>query len=225
MRLLDVACGTGAMARHALSRVEPGGSVAGLDINPPMLTVARRLAPQIDWQEGSAESLPWTDGTFDVVTCQFGLMFFADQVTALREMWRVLRPGGQLALTVWDELAHSPGFAAMVDLLDRSAGTEAAAALRAPFSLGRPESIRQLFETAGIDPIEIATLPGEARFPSIDDYVTTEVRGWTLSEVISDEAFARLAGEARTALASFEQADRTLSFPAPAHLVLAQRHG
>ncbi len=93
-RVLDVACGTGVLARAVAARVSPGGSVAGLDMNPGMLTVAGRVAPAIAWRQGAAESLPYADASFDAVVSQFGLMFFADRQTALREMMRVLAPGG-----------------------------------------------------------------------------------------------------------------------------------
>src|SRR5919108_885014 len=74
-KVLDVACGTGILARAALAQVSPGGSVAGLDLNPGMLAVATKLEPQIAWRQGMAESLPYPDESFDVVISQFGLMF------------------------------------------------------------------------------------------------------------------------------------------------------
>ena len=102
-RVLDVACGTGILAREAASRVGPAGFVAGLDVAPEMLTVARRLAPGIEWRQGTAESLPYTDRSFDAVVSQFGLMFFTDRRQALSEMLRVLAPGG-----IWRLLCGTP---------------------------------------------------------------------------------------------------------------------
>jgi ubiquinone/menaquinone biosynthesis C-methylase UbiE len=98
--VLDVACGTGVVAREAARRVGPAGAVAGLDRNEGMLAVARRMAPGIAWRHGLAEALPFPDGAFDAVICQFGLMFFEDRGKALGEMWRALRPGGRLAVAV-----------------------------------------------------------------------------------------------------------------------------
>ena len=90
--MLDVACGTGVLARAVADRVGAKGSVVGLDVNPGMLAVAERLAPSITWRQGRAESLPFEKEDFDAVLSQFALMFFEDQVAALEEMKRVLRP-------------------------------------------------------------------------------------------------------------------------------------
>jgi len=104
--VLDVACGTGVVTRAAAERVASGGRVAGIDLNPGMIAVARSLPPTagaaIEWHEASALALPFADSGFDVVLCQQGLQFFPDKALALREMRRVLRPGGRLALSVWN---------------------------------------------------------------------------------------------------------------------------
>jgi ubiquinone/menaquinone biosynthesis C-methylase UbiE len=139
--VLDVACGTGVLAREAARRVQPGGTVTGLDRNEGMLAVARRKAPDIKWRLGRAEALPFEDGAIDAVLSQFGLMFFEDRTVALREMWRVLRPGGWLTAAVWDRLDQSPGYAIMAALLQRMFGDGIADALRAPYALGDPEAL------------------------------------------------------------------------------------
>jgi ubiquinone/menaquinone biosynthesis C-methylase UbiE len=104
-RVVDIACGTGVIARTAAVKVGPTGVVAGVDLNPGMLTVARSLKPTDDaasvhWHEASADRLPLPDGSFDIAYCQLGLQFFADRPAALREMRRVLSSGGRLALMV-----------------------------------------------------------------------------------------------------------------------------
>ena len=219
--VLDVACGTGVFARTAASRVAPGGAVTGLDRNAGMLTAARSAAPDIDWREGMAERLPFRDAAFDAVACQFGLMFFEDRTQALREMWRVLRPGGRLAVAVWGAAEASPGYAAMIALLDRLFGKRAADALRAPFVLGETADVRAEFAKAGIAAIQIQTIAGRARFPSIAAWVHTDIKGWTLADMIDDVQFAELREAARTALAPFARADGTVSFAAPAHIASA----
>src|SRR5690349_10875761 len=94
-RVVDIACGTGIIARVAAVKVGPTGAVAGIDLNPGMLAVARSLkttndAASVQWHEASADRLPLSDGSFDIAYCQLGLQFFADRPAALREMRRVL---------------------------------------------------------------------------------------------------------------------------------------
>ena len=134
--VLDVACGTGVLARHIINLVGESGEVTGLDINPGMLAVAKRKSTVINWQEGKAEALPFEDATFDAVVSQFGLMFFDNRQAAIDEMIRVLKPGGHLAVAVWDTLENTPGYLAMVALLTRLFGAATANGLRMPYVLG-----------------------------------------------------------------------------------------
>jgi ubiquinone/menaquinone biosynthesis C-methylase UbiE len=188
-RLLDVACGTGVLAREAARRVGNRGKVVGLDSNPGMLAVAARVAPLLEWQCGDAQALPFPDGSFDVVASQFGLMFFGDRVRALREMLRVLVPGGRLVACVWDAIDNIPAYALELDLLARLAGDAAAAALQAPFALGERKQVEQLFEDAGAEGVTAVTLTGAARFPSIREMIEADVRGWLpLAGVVLTEA-------------------------------------
>lgn len=221
--VLDVACGTGVVAREAARRLDDPGKVAGLDCNDGMLAVARRIAPDIDWRLGQAESLPFNDAAFDVVACQFALMFFEDRVAALDEMWRVLKPGGRLAVATWDRLAHSPGYDAMVTLLQRLFGARTAAALRAPFVLGDPDMLSALAAEAGIGDVKTETRDDVVTFPSLDDWVHTDVKGWTLADMIDDAQFQALLDTARSELVDFVQADGTVSFAAPAHILSARK--
>lgn len=220
-KVLDVACGTGVLAREAARRVQPGGAVTGLDRNEGMLSVARRKAPDIDWRLGMAESLPFADAAIDAVVSQFGVMFFEDRRAALSEMWRVLRPGGRLAVAVWDSLDRTPGYAAMAALLQRLFGDRVADALRAPFALGDLEALRSLFTEAGITKVEIRTSDGTARFPSIESWVHTDVKGWTLADLIDDEQYDELRWAAEKELTPFVESDGIVAFRAPAHIVQA----
>lgn len=222
MRVLDVACGTGVLARSAAERVG-AGAVVGLDVNPGMLAVARRHHAAIDWREGRAEKLPFEDASFDAVLSQFGLMFFDDRGAALREMWRVLRPGGRLAVAVWDSLERTPGYAAMTALLRRLFGEEIAGALRAPYCLGDTRELTGMLEQAGIGNTRIETLAGTARFPSIPSWVRTDIKGWTLADRIDDAQLARLLTEAQRELRQLAAADGTVSFAHPAHVVTATK--
>src|SRR4029450_3806767 len=154
-RVVDVACGTGIVARIAATRVGPTGAVVGVDLNPGMLSVARSAStdPQshapIQWQEASADKLPFPDGSFDIVYCQLGLQFFSDRVAALREMRRVLGAEGRLALMVWRGMHESPGFAALAEALDRHVGQAAATIMRAPFALSDADQLAALVRNVG----------------------------------------------------------------------------
>jgi len=224
-RVLDVACGTGVLARAAAARVSPEGSVAGLDLNPGMLAVAERVAPEIAWRQGPAESLPYADASFDAVVSQFGLMFFTDRQAALHEMVRVLAPGGRLAVAVCGTLDATPGYAALVALLQRRVGERAADALRSPFVLGDPQELSALFTNAGIASARVTTQVGTTRFPNIRSWVESDVKGWLpLVEVVLDERQNEaLLAEAERALQAFVTSNETVEFVMPAHIVTARK--
>ncbi len=222
-RVLDVACGTGILTRAAAARVGTSGAVTGLDVNPGMLAVARRHAEDVDWREARAEALPFEDGRFDAVLCQFGLMFFDDRVAALRETWRVLRPGGRLAIAVWDSMQRAPGYAAMSSLLRRLFGDEIAGALEAPYSLGDTRALSALLAAAGLPRSTIETVDGMARFPSIADWVRTDIKGWTLADRIDDAQLAQLQEQAGGELKPFLDTGGAVAFAHPAHIVIATK--
>jgi ubiquinone/menaquinone biosynthesis C-methylase UbiE len=156
-RVVDVACGTGIVARIAATRVGPTGALVGVDLNPGMLDVARSIAPTgwLQWQEASADKLPFPDGSFNVVYCQLGLQFFADRAAALREMLRVSSAEGRLALMVWRSIHESPGFAILAEALERHIGQAAAAIMRAPFGLSNADELEALVRTAGFQGVTI----------------------------------------------------------------------
>jgi ubiquinone/menaquinone biosynthesis C-methylase UbiE len=217
--VLDVACGTGILAREATEIVGPRGSVTGVDINEGMLDVARRKSTNISWKVGPAEALPFETDFFDRVVSQFGLMFFEDPVRAIREMGRVVRPGGKIAVAVWDSLAATPGYAMVAEILAELFGSEAARSIEAPYALGDPQVLTALFAQAGMANVQIQTLTGTARFASIESWIYTDIKGWTLADVIDDEGYERLKQYAPERLSRFVQADGSVAFDAPAHIV------
>jgi ubiquinone/menaquinone biosynthesis C-methylase UbiE len=221
--VLDVGCGTGVVARLAASRAGSGGRVAGVDANPGMLAVASRLVPQIDWRLGRAESLPFGDAAFDVVFCQFALMFFDDREAALRGMWRTLRPGGRLVVSVFDTLARNTAYAAMAEALQRHVGEVAAAALRMPFSLGDQGGLRALCAAADIHSAEVAAMQGQAGFASVRDMALADIRGWFPLAGISvdDPTIEALVTDVTPALGRFVDTHGRVEFPVSAHFVTA----
>lgn len=224
-RVLDVACGTGVVARGAAERVGPGGRVTGLDVNPGMLAVARRLAPAIEWRQGEAEKLPFADGSFDAVLCQFGLMFFADRAQALSEMMRVLAPGGRLGVSVFDSLESNTPYRFMVEVLGRRIDPHAAGALSLPFALGDAAELGALSEAAGIPAPAIVRCEGRARFASVRDMVLSDVRGWFPFAGIRPDAATidAVVADAEAALAEFRTPDGAVTFPNFVYIVTAAK--
>ena len=185
-RVLDVACGTGVVVRAAAGAVGPTGTVAGLDINPGMLTRARKQVPSgnsVQWYEASAEAMPLPDRSFDVVLCQMGLQFMANKPAAIAEMYRVLVPGGRALVTV-------PGpepdlFSIMGDALGRWIGPEAAAFERTVFSLHDEAEIRKLLEKAGFGRVEVKAATARLDVPEPQEFLwqyttSTPMIGWVM---------------------------------------------
>jgi ubiquinone/menaquinone biosynthesis C-methylase UbiE len=226
-RVLDVACGTGVVARLAAERVATGGRVVGLDLNPGMLAIARSVASltPIDWREGNAVALPFEGGAFDVVLCQQGVQFFPDRPAALREMHRVLVPGGRLGLATWRPIQQSPGFAALARAMERHVGPEAAALVQAPFSFGDAGELRALVLGAGFWDVEIRPAAKPLRFPSVDEFVWRYVAASPLAGQVSqvdDRARAALVADVRDGLRAHVSPDG-LEFPIESHLTVACR--
>jgi SAM-dependent methyltransferase len=226
-RVLDVACGTGILAREASSRVGANGHVAALDRSAGMLAVAERVAPAVEWQQGSAESLPYPDHSFDAVVSQFGLMFFTDRIKSICEMLRVLVPDGHLAVAVWDSLDHIPAYSAEVSLLERIAGKNAADALRAPFVLGDRRELETLFKSAGVASVEIETHRGKARFPNIRTMVEADLRGWlpVMGVLLAEEQIQEILAQAEQDLSPYMTQQGCVAFKLPAHIVKGKRAG
>ena len=121
MRVLDLASGVGDPALSIAAEVGPSGRVTASDMGPGMISLAEKLArkkglPNIEFREANAESLPFADSSYDVLTCRFGIMFFPDLGKALRECFRVLKPGARAAFVAWGK-KEQPFFAATAGIL------------------------------------------------------------------------------------------------------------
>jgi ubiquinone/menaquinone biosynthesis C-methylase UbiE len=224
-RVLDVACGTGVVARAAGSRVGFMGTVVGLDRNAGMLEVARSLAwtaaAQVEWREANALELPFEDGSFDLVLCQQGIQFFADRPAALLEMRRVLTPAGRLALSVWRPIQYAPGFESLHDALTRHVGPEAG--ILGPFALGDAEELQSLVGGAGFGDIIIRPAAKILQFPSVDEFVWRYVVATPVATIVAhvdDEIRAAIVEDVATDLKESMNAGG-LAFPIETHLVLA----
>ncbi len=232
-RVLDVACGTGIVAREAAPLVGGAGQVVGLDMNPAMLGVARaRPAPvgaTIHWQEGNAGALPFPDSAFDVVLCQHGLPFFPDRVGAVREMHRVLTPGGRAVVIVLQTLSRHPVFEALMESVARNLSLPASA-VTTPFVLCDAEELRDLFRVAGFGAVDIFPESTTVRFVDPERFVPLAVT----SSAAAVPAFAQLNEPARAALLATVRAEvepiirgfrdtEAVTFPMFAHVAVASR--
>jgi ubiquinone/menaquinone biosynthesis C-methylase UbiE len=204
--VLDVACGTGIVARTAAGTLKGRGRVVGLDLNEAMLAVARRVRPDLEWRQGDAAKLPFPDGSFDTVLCQMALMFFPERAAALGEMRRVVAAGGTVALVVPGRLASQPAWGPFVAMVARHAGPEAVALLSTYWACGDLDELTALVESAGLEVVRTRTRLGTARFESVEAFVATEVESTPLVDRISREVYARIREEARDVLRSFTTA-------------------
>ena len=203
--------------------------VAAVDLNSGMLNVARSLksiddAASVQWQEASADRLPYPDGSFDVAFCQLGLQFFADRPAALREMRRALSINGRLAIMVWSAIQESPGFAAFAEILERNVGPAAATIMRAPFGLSDAEELSRLVASADFRDIAVQQRVGAVEFPSVQRFVASYIAGSPLAGHVSqasDAARKSLTADTKLALEKYV-GSRGLSFPIAAHLLTAK---
>lgn len=175
-RVLDVGCGTGIVAREVTARRGATGAVTGIDVSPNMLAVARASAAgagaAIEWREGAAEDLPFPDDSFDLVLCQFALMFFRDRPAALAEIYRVLASGGRLVLSVWQGLDRHPFYQTLDDVIRDRVGTSALADI---FALGEPSELFLLLSDAGFQRAEIEPMSMTSRFPNPEAFLAGEI--------------------------------------------------
>jgi ubiquinone/menaquinone biosynthesis C-methylase UbiE len=175
-RVLDVACGTGIVARRVAVHVESKGRIIGLDLNPHMLTVARAAAKReglaIEWNEGRAEKLPFPDGVFDLALCQFALMFFDDRRAALSEMRRVLANGARVLLSVWQGIERHPFYQTLNEAIQARLGMSGVQDI---FALGDADELHGLLTDAGFQHVEINEVSMTARFPDPEGFLAGEI--------------------------------------------------
>lgn len=200
--VLDAACGTGVVTKRAAKRVGAQGRVAGLDVNPGMLSVARTTMPgnaAIEWYETSAEAMPLADSSFDVVLCQIGLQFMPNKLKALQEFRRVLRPGGRVVFNL-------PGprpqmFAELAEALTRHIDPECAGFVNVVFSLYDAGELRRLMADAGFDDVAVDRTSRTLSLPDPEEFLWQYIHSTPLAPRV-----AKASGEQRAALADEIQA-------------------
>ena len=230
-RVLDIACGTGIVARNVVPRVGSQGMVIGLDANPEMIGMARAIAERqhlpIEWHTSPAEQLQFPDENFDLILCQFGLMFFTDRHAALTEMHRVLKTGGRVILSVWQGLDRHPFYRAIHDVTERILGKSS---VQAVFSLGDANELRTLLTDSGFHHVTIESVSITARFQQPEEFLA-----WELDvDPANTPALQNIDSEAQqTIMATVRQAmqgqldevmqDHQVVLPFHAHVAQARR--
>jgi SAM-dependent methyltransferase len=197
--VLEVAAGTGVVTRALASVLPERVSIVATDLNQPMLDQASALGTTrpVEWRQADAMQLPFQDGTFDAVVCQFGVMFFPDKTQALSEARRVLRPGGVLVFNVWDRLEENEFAdtvtAALASLFPEDPPRFLA---RTPHGYHERLGIEQDLVSSGFSaPPEIVTLPARSRAKSPRDPAIAYCQGTPLRSEIEAHGASRL-GEA-----------------------------
>ena len=223
--VLDIACGTGVLARAALERSGADGKVVGADPAPGMLAAANEIESAIEWILCSAEALKVEDESFDCVISQFGMMFFEDREKSAAEMFRALKPGGSLAIAVWRSIEHNPAYADIISVLQENVGTSAADALRLPYRLGNADEIIAVLRKGGFGNVNVAAITETATFPSSRQMVEAELRGWLpLFDIfLSEEEISEVLIESDKTLGKYAAPTGAAVFPTSAHVFTAQK--
>ena len=228
-RVLDVACGTGIVARKAAALVGPEGRVAGLDANEGMLRVAVTCAHEegrtnIEWYRSDVSCTPFSPGEFDAVLCHQGLQFFPDKNAALREMARVLTPGGRLALGVWGRPDRCPYAIAVSEVLEQYLGADSTALFRQANSLSDRNELLALVRDAGFSDIHLRAETKISRHPSLTELLPPYFSIFPVAAEISamqEVERARMFCSMKTALASYCEHDG-LAVPTENYIVTAR---
>jgi ubiquinone/menaquinone biosynthesis C-methylase UbiE len=191
--VLDVGCGSGASAIPIATKVGPRGHVIGVDLAERLLALARAKANErrlqnIDFRQGDMEALGFPDGSFDAVVCVFAIFFAPDMVKQVRELWRMVRLGGQLAITTWGPRMFEPGSAAWWAAV-KQFRPDLHSAFNPWERITTPEAVRQLVTESGIQNAEIIAESGQQALETPDDWWTVVLGSgyrWTLEQMDSE---------------------------------------
>jgi len=224
LRVLELAAGPGEAGFLAAELIRPGGSLVSSDATDEMLEVARARAEELGIEnvEFKRIELEWIDmdtASVDVVLCKWGLMFAVDPETALREMRRVLRPGGRVALAVWDEPPANP-WATITSraLVDLGHTTPADPDAPGMFALAPPGRLRDVLEAAGFVDVLVESVEPARAFDSVEEYIAeTDDLSSMFGEIfdpLSDQERAQVVAKVSELAQPYVGTDGVLRFPA-----------
>jgi ubiquinone/menaquinone biosynthesis C-methylase UbiE len=213
-RILDLGCGTGIVARVLRERLGGAARLTGLDINAPMLAKARSIAPDIAWHEGSAVALPFADRSFEVVLAQQVLQFVPDREAALREIRRVLVPGGRLVASTWRPRREQPLYEALGHLAETHLGP----GNDKRFSCDGTELVAML-EKAGFVDVRLETASLEERYRTFPVQGNLAGAGYTN---IDPAKMAAIDAESQAILARMTAASGEIAQKSATNVVIAR---
>ena len=226
LRLLEIACGTGIVTRRLRESMPESGRLVATDLNPPMIDVARRNlegVAGIEWRQADACDLPFPDGSFDAVVCQFGLMFVPDKPAAVREAKRVLAPGGTFLFSVWDSLERNRFASVAHDAINAFFASDPPTFYQVPFSLYDTEALRAMCAAAGFGAVKIDAIdvPGES--PSARDLARGLIEGNPVGSTVRERGLddAKIIETVAARLAR-EFGDRPIRIPLRYAILTAQ---
>jgi SAM-dependent methyltransferase len=205
-RVLDVACGTGVIARRAAEQVGPAGAVTAIDLSPDMIDVARATpapsAPPIEWHTGDAASLPFPDGAYDVVLCQMGLMFMENRAAAVAEMRRVLKPGGRAVVSTPGPI--QPVFTALERAIVEHLGADLGMFVRAVFSMHDPDAVAALLGEAGLRKVTASVSKVRLRLPAPSEFLWQYISVTPLAPLVAQAPEAAQQAMEQQAVAAWQ---------------------
>jgi ubiquinone/menaquinone biosynthesis C-methylase UbiE len=203
---LELACGTGIVTREL---AKSGARLTATDLNAAMLDVAKAqvgASPNVAFQVADACALPFADGSFDAIACQYGVMFFPDKVKAMREARRVLKPGGRYAFNVWDSLEHNPIPKAVHEALAAMYPVNPPTFLGAtPYAWFDRTEIERVVRAGGFERCQIETVAFPSVAPSAEDAARGFVEGTPILGALTEKGvsdFAPVRREIAKALAA-----------------------
>jgi ubiquinone/menaquinone biosynthesis C-methylase UbiE len=228
MRVLETACGTGIVTERLIRRLAEHGSIVATDLNEAMFAHARRRgvdAAALEWRQADATTLPFDDGSFDTVVCQFGLMFFPDKSAGVREAFRVLKPGGRYLFSVWDALEHNAVARITHETVASFFPDSPPQFYTVPFSLHDPAPIRAWLESAGFRSVDCQTVAKVGTSPSATEAAIGLIEGNPIyAEIMTrrPEALEDIKSAVARNLAA-ELGDRPVRSPERAHVFTAEK--